>query len=147
MFRNYSSLQEIRYLNVDKIKIFGLNFNLNQMFYNCCSLKDIDVLSLFDIKDIKVTSFVQMFGGCCSLINLLGIKEWNISGVYCFSNIFDGCSSLQNLQELKDWNVSNGREFSCMFKGCSSLHNLEELKNWNAQKGNFSHMFEDCSSL
>jgi len=62
--------------------------------------------------------------------------------------MFSKCSSLIDIKGLKKWNVSNGNDFNYMFSKCYSLIDIKELANWNVSNGNnFSYMFSECFSL
>ena len=120
--------------------------NLEDMFYKCNTLKNIDELEFLDT--IEVNNFSGMFHGCSSLSDLTGLEKWNVWNGTNFSNMFDQCISLIDLKPLLKWKVLNGNDFSFMFNGCTSLSNLRGLDNWSVSKGNnFSCMFHGCSSL
>jgi len=132
----------------NKIKIIIKNkiTNLENMFYYCKSLKNIEELKYLDTKEIK--NFKCMFRGCSSLSDIKGLKNWNVSNGNNFRGMFYECSSLSDLKGLENWNVSNGNYFSDMFRECSSLSDLKGLENWNVSNGNnFRGMFYGCSSL
>ena len=133
---------------VNKIKIIMKNkiTNLEYMFYDCKSLKNIEELKYLDTKDIN--NFSCMFYGCSSLSDLKGLENWNVSSGNNFSYMFKGCSSLSDIKSLENWNVANGNNFIYMFSDCSSLSDIKPLQNWNVTNGNnFSCMFSGCSSL
>ena len=132
--------------NYVKIIIKNKIIKLEDMFYKCESLKNINELEYLDIKDVN--NFSYMFSGCSSLKNIKGLGNWNVSNGINFDSMFQGCSSLKDIKELQNWNVSNGKNFDCMFYECSSLREIKELENWNVSNGNnFSSMFLGCSSL
>jgi len=117
--------------------------NLEYMFYNCISLKNIEELELLETKEIN--NFSDMFSGCKSLSNIKGLENWNVSNGNNFSYMFYRCESLSDIKGLENWNVSNGNNFSWMFYGCKSLSDIKCLKNWNVSNGNnFSRMFSWC---
>ena len=147
---NRNDLIKCYYLKrgVNKIKIIMKKkiTNLEYMFYDCKSLKNIEELKYIDTNDIN--NFSCMFYGCSSLSDLKGLENWNVSSGNNFSYMFKGCSSLSDIKELKNWNVSNGNSFSYMFSDCSSLSDIKSLQYWNVSNGNnFSCMFSGCSSL
>ena len=120
--------------------------NLEYMFFECKSLKNIEELKYLDTKDIN--NFNYIFFGCSSLSDIKGLESWNVSNGNNFNVMFGGCSSLSDIKALENWNVSNGNNFSGMFNGCSSLSDIKALENWNVSNGkNFSGMFGECSSL
>jgi len=129
-----------------KIIIKNKLINLEYMFYNCISLKNIKELEYLDTRDINIFSF--MFSGCSSLSDIKGLENWNVSNGKCFNSMFSGCSSLSDIKVLQKWNVSNGKYFYSMFYNCSSLSNISGLQKWNVTNGNyFCSMFSGCSSL
>ena len=120
--------------------------NIEDMFYCCSTLKNIEELKYLDTKAIKY--FSNIFKGCLSLSDLKSIEKWDVSNGNDFTGMFNGCSSISNIKYLEKWNVSNGKNFSYMFNGCSSLSDINGLKNWNVSNGNdFTGMFFGCESL
>ena len=120
--------------------------NLEYMFENVNSLKNIEELKYLNTEEVK--NFSHMFSGCSSLSNIKPLENWNISNGNNFSYMFYECSLLSDLKPLENWNVSNGNNFSFMFSKCPSLLNIKPLKNWNVSNGkNFSSMFSRCSLL
>ena len=89
-----------------KIIIKNKITNLEYMFYECKSLKNIKELEYLDTKDINNFSF--MFYKCSSLSDIKGLQNWNVSNGNNFSHLFFGCSSLSDIKALENWNVSNG---------------------------------------
>ena len=117
--------------------------NLEYMFYECSTLKNIEGLKYLDTKEIQ--NFSGIFSGCSILSDLKPIEHWNVSKGNNFSNIFQGCSSLTDLTPIEKWDVYNGNNFSYMFYRCSSLSDLKPIENWNVSNGNnFSGMFFGC---
>ena len=120
--------------------------NLEDMFYECKTLKNIDELKYLDTTEIN--NFSGMFFECSLLKDIKSLENWNVSNGKNFSFMFKGCSSLLDIKPLKGWDVSNGNNFMFMFSKCSSLSDIKALKNWNDSNGNnFSNMFSNCSSL
>ena len=99
--------------------------NLERMFFNCKSLKNIEGLKYLDTK--KIINFEGMFFGCSSLSDLKPIENWNVSNGNDFSFMFSWCSSLSDLKPIENWNVSNGNNFSFMFYGCSLSSDSKKL--------------------
>ena len=69
-----------------KIIIKNKITNLQKMFYDCKSLKNIKGLEYLDTKDVK--NFGYMFLGCSSLSDTRGLENWNVSK----GNDFSICS-------------------------------------------------------
>ena len=120
--------------------------NLEYMFYDCKSLKNIDELEILNTKDVN--NFKCMFYGCSSLSNINALQNWDVSNGNNFQSMFCGCSSLTNIKAIQNWDVSNGKNFLGMFGECLHLSNIEPLQNWDVSNANnFEGMFCGCSSL
>ena len=120
--------------------------NLEYMFYDCKSLKNIKELEYLNTKNIN--NFEGMFYRCSSLSDIKGIENWNVSKGNNFSYMFCECSSLSNIKGLKNWDVTYGSNFQAIFTRCTTLSDLKGLENWNVSKGNnFCYMFCECASL
>jgi len=133
---------------INNIQMIILNIltNLEEMFSNCISLKNIDELKYLDTREVY--SFRSMFVGCSSLTDVNALKDWNVSNGNDFSAMFGACSSLTDINGLINWNVSNGSEYIGMFSRCSALSDIKGLRNWDVSKGkNFTAMFIECKSL
>ena len=133
---------------INNIQIIIINklINLESMFFNVISLKNIDELKYLNTKE--VSNFSDMFGGCTYLSDIKALENWNVSNGNDFSSMFEGCSSLSEVKALENWNVSNGNNFSGMFNVCTSLSDINALQNWNVSNGNnFACMFNGCLSL
>ena len=115
---------------------------MDSMFYNCSSLKTID-LSGFDTS--RVTSMASFFGNCSSLESL-DLSSLNTSNVTQMVYLFSNCSSLKTIN-LSGFDTSKVTIMSGFFNGCSSLTSLDlsSLNTSNATE--MSYMFGDCSSL
>ena len=133
---------------INHIELIILNIltNLEDMFFRCKSLKNIEGLEFLNTEEVH--TFKNMFYGCKNLSDLNPIKKWNVSKGNNFECMFYHCESLKDLNALKNWDVSNGNNFAGMFGKCKSLKDLDALENWNVSKGdNFGLMFFRCKSL
>jgi len=116
--------------------------NTSYLFYNCSSLKLID-LSSFKTTEIK--SMISMFENCSSLESL-DLVSFNTSNVQNMSCMFRNCSSLKKIN-LSLFETDKVEDISYMFMDCSSLNSID-LSSFNTTKvKNMSHIFESCSSL
>ena len=132
----------------NKIEIIIKNniINLQNMFYCCSKLTNIEELKYLDTKEVK--NFSGMFSNCSSLSDIKSLEKWNVSNGNNFNGMFSNCLSLSDIKSLEKWNVSNGNNFCEMFSNCSSLCDIKSLENWNVSNGNnFNGMFSNCSSL
>ena len=88
----------------------------NSMFYECCTMKSID-LSSFNATKVKNMS--HMFDGCSSLKSI-DLSSFNTSNVNDMSFMFDGCSSLKSI-DLSSFDTSNVNNMKFMLFECNSL--------------------------
>ena len=98
LFYNLSEIETIEgfeYVNTSNVG------RMDYMFYNCSSLKELD-LSSFDTSNLVAT--YSMFEGCSSLENV-NLDGWDTSKVRDFSNMFEGCLSLIEL-DLSSFTVN-----------------------------------------
>ena len=72
----------------NKIEIIIKNkiINLQEMFYNCTKLKNIEELKYLDAKEVNNCS--KMFYNCKSLLDIKALKNWNVSNVNNFLSLF-----------------------------------------------------------
>jgi len=146
--------------------------NLEEMFYNCKTLYNIDELKYLDttncsnfegkfyytnISNIKflenwdvsnVINFSKMFMGCSHISDIKPLENWNVSKGTDFSNMFFSfASKISDIKPLENWDVSNGINFGEMFQGLE-ISTINPLKNWNVSNGqNFNYMFSNCFQL
>ena len=138
MFYECSTLEEINLLSFNTTQVT----NLSNMFYGCSSLKEIN-LSSFNTS--QVTNMSSMFDGCSSLKEL-DLSSFNTDKVTNMSWMFYNCSSLKEIN-LSSFNTSQVTNMSWMFDGCSSLKEIN-LSSFNTnQMANLNYMFSHCSSL
>ena len=90
--------------------------NTSYMFYNCSSLKLID-LSLLNTSNVKNMSY--MFYNCSSLKSI-DLSSFNTSNVSDMSYMFSWCSSLKSL-DLSSFNTNNVDDMNFIFFECRSL--------------------------
>ena len=112
------------------------------MFFNCSSLKSID---LFSFNTTNVSSMNKMFFKCSSLESI-DLSSFNTTNVTDMSNMFSHCSSLKSI-DLSSFNTTNVTNMSDMFYNCSSLESID-LSSFNTTNvKDMSYMFYNCSSL
>jgi len=125
-----------------KFKFKKLLNNISYMFYECKSLKSID-LSLFNTTNVNNMS--GMFSGCSSLKSI-DLSSFNTTNVNNMSDMFSYCSSLQSI-DLSSFNINNVNNIENMFYECKSLQSID-LSSFNTSNvNNMSYMFSGCSSL
>ena len=116
--------------------------NLSYMFYDCSSLKSID-LSSFNTNN--VTNMRCMFYHCSSLKSI-DLSSFNTNNVTDMSYMFSNCSSLKSI-DLSSFNTNKVTDMYAMFSNCSSLNSID-LSSFNTNNVTYMYsMFYDCSSL
>ena len=78
-----------------------------------------------------LSNLESMFENAISLKNIEELYYLNIEKVSNFSSMFYDCKSLTNIKPLQNLNVSKGINFSYMFYDCKSLSDIKPLQNWN----------------
>ena len=86
-----------------------------------------------------ITSMVEMFYGCYSLV---GVPLYDTSNVMNMGSMFKYCSSLTTIPQLDTSKVTNMTQ---MFNGCSSLTTIPQFD--TSKVTNMAQMFIYCSSL
>ena len=123
--------------NVCKLKIR----NGYRMFYECYSLKELDV-SGFDTS--KVTNMSEMFCSCS--LKELDVSGFDTSKVTNMSKMFMCCGSLTEL-DVSGFDTSNVTKMDWMFYQCSSLKELDVSGFDTSNVTNMGKMFSNCGSL
>ena len=138
LFYNCSSLKSI---DLSSFNTTNVN-NMRSMFNGCNSLNSID-LSSFNTTNVNDMSF--MFGGCFTL-NSIDLSSFNTTNVNNMNAMFGACKSLKSI-DLSSFNTTNVNDMSFMFGGCSSLKSID-LSSFNTTNVNdMSDMFSCCESL
>lgn len=143
MFKNCRSLTNVILptLNTNRI------IQLDEMFFECSSLKKID-LSPFNNIGGLYSSLDNTFNGCKSLTELIlpNFDTLDTTRLRSMRQTFGGCHLLESI-DLSNLNTTNVTNMHQMFWGCSSLQELD-LSNFNtANVTNMYQMFYLCSSL
>ena len=139
MFSGCSALTNIQMNGWDTSKVT----NMNNMFEGCTSLDSIKT------RNWKVTNYTatNIFNTKVPTVTSIDVSDWNLSNVTTLENIFSGCSTLTDIIGLSTWNTKNITNMSSMFKGCSKLTKLN-LDNFNMSKvTTIESMFSGCSAL
>jgi surface protein len=125
-----------------KIKFYFSVKDCSNMFYNCNSIKSID-LSSFNARNVSNMS--NMFFNCDNLTNI-NFSNFNTENVIIMSNMFCQCYNLENIN-ISSFNTNNVINMSGLFQSCDKLINLN-LSNFNTQKViDMSNMFSYCNKL
>lgn len=117
---------------------------MSNMFYNCSSLKSLDVSSF---RTENVIGMGGMFEKCSGLTSL-DVSKFDTSNVQFMNHMFQGCSGLTSL-DLSHFNTSNVSEMGDLFSFCNSLTSIDvsmlDISNlWSA---NFLFEFANCQGL
>jgi len=123
-FRDFKKLTSVNYLeNLNLLEVT----NMYGMFYNCNSLKELDV-STWDTRHVKTME--NLFYKCNSLTTI-DVRNLSMGNVESIRSMFYGCSSLTTL-DLTDWDMGKIKDVSYVFKGCSNLTTIytESDANW-----------------
>lgn len=116
---------------------------LNEMFYNCVTLKKVFISRL---SNSKIETMENMFNGCINLKDIYFSKNFNTENVINMSKMFANCSSLEHLN-ISYFNTSNVEDMSYMFNRCLSLSNIN-LSSFKTNKVKFmNNMFMECEKL
>ena len=142
---NFVFKYKMKELKEIKVK-FKFNKNLikntSYMFFECFSLKSID-LSSFNTRNINNMS--SMFS-CCYNLQSIDLSSFNKNNANNMNKMFSCCNSLRSI-DLSTFNTSEVKDMSWMFSSCSSLESID-LTSFNTSKTKDMHsMFYRCSSL
>ena len=77
--------------------------NMEGMFYNCSSLKSLNVLNL---STSNVANMSSMFGGCSNLVSL-NLENFNMGTVKRVDKMFKDCSNLTTIYAKKNFLLGN----------------------------------------
>ena len=114
-FYSCSNLEDIvgmEYLNTSKVT------NMEGMFYNCSSLKSLDVSNL---STSNVANMSSMFEGCSNLVSL-DLENFNMGIVKWVDNMFKDCSNLTTIYAKENFLLGNNvQSGDNMFTGCTKL--------------------------
>ena len=134
-FKNLEEFENLTYLNTSEVK------DMSWMFFNCESLKSLDLRS-FDTR--KVTNMSSMFD--CKSLTSLDVSSFNTSNVTNMFGMFGYCYDLTSL-DLKSFNTEKVTDMGWMFAGCTSLKSLDLSSFVTSNVTNMDAMFYNCLLL
>ena len=138
MFYDCCNLKSIDLTNLNTSKVT----NMTWMFYGCNALETLDLTNL---NTSKVTSMNSMFADCNAL-ETLDVSGFNTSKVKSMSFMFDSCNALKTL-DVSSFNTGNVTDMIAMFRFCSSLTDFD-LSSFNTSKVKYMfEMFMGCENL
>lgn len=148
MFQNCSNLTTLDVSNFDTSNVT----NMNNMFNGCENLTALDVRNF---NTSKVEYMGAMFASCHNLKEILGIENFDLSGLLLEDDIttygsieymFHGCKSLTEL-DLSKWDTYYVYDIDNLFYGCESLRKIN-LTGWDISNiKSSSQVFWGCESL
>ena len=110
--------------NLERIDVSTWNTsnveNFRHVFTHCRSLKYFDC-SNWNVS--KAKSLDGMFHSTKKQI--YDVSKWKTSNCLTFSQLFEGCSSATEIIGLETLDTSSGKTFVEMFSGCSNLRRLD----------------------
>ena len=138
------------FYNCYSLKKINLNDNfyteqildMRFLFYNCSSLTSLN-LSSFDTKNVRNMSF--MFNNC-SLLESINMNNFDTSNVISMYAMFNNCSSLISI-DITKFKTENTEDMAFMFNGCFALKNIDLSQFKTNKVNNMKAMFQDCQSL
>lgn len=134
--KNLESIVEIKNLNTSNVVTMG------RMFYNCSSLKSLD-LSTFNTANV-INMWCMFYG--CSGLESLNVSSFDTKKVTDMSYMFDNCGGLTSL-DLSSFRTDSVKDMTYMFSACDHLTTLN-IENFRAPKvRNMSFMFNGCQEL
>ncbi|MBO7560760.1 BspA family leucine-rich repeat surface protein, partial [Candidatus Saccharibacteria bacterium] len=119
----------------DKFETSGVT-NFAEMFRGCGSLSEI-----VGVEDFDTTSAIYLNGMFWNnKITSLDLTAWNTSNVTTIEHLFRGCSKLETLN-VSNWNVANVTNMSDVF-GTPVLNELDLSKWTNSKVTKTGYMFQ-----
>lgn len=115
---------------------------LDQMFYGCSSLKNVD-LGGMDTGNAEIMSF--FFSGCASL-TAVDVSHFDTSNVKDFSFMFSDCTALMTL-DVRNFDTSRAADVAGMFSSCWFLQELDLSGFRTENVTDMSFMFSNCTKL
>ena len=116
--------------------------SMSEMFYNCRSLKTID-LSTFDTS--KIEDMQGLFSNCYSL-EYINLSTFNTSNVVSMGWMFSSCISLESL-DLSNFDTRKVKYIMNMFRDCNRLVNLSINSFDTSNITDMENVFYGCSSI
>lgn len=111
--KNLKEIVGIENLNTSEIT------SMNGMFYNCTSLKSIN-LNHFNTSNVEEMN--SMFYGCSSMKSI-DVSKFNTSKLINAYQMFEGCSSLTRA-DISNFAFNTSGNVERMFYGCTALKDL-----------------------
>lgn len=138
-FQNQQSLEKVSFLSR-----FNSARSLNNVFYNCSKLSEINGLN--NIVTEGVTDFSQMFR-MCSFANV-DLSSFDTRQANNMSNMLAGCFKLREVN-FTSFDTQSVTDMSRILSGCVALETLRLGKKWTMLRQGLStvDMFYNCVNL
>lgn len=140
MFNSCKALEEIE--NIENLHTENMN-NMHGMFYNCQSLKSLD-LSYFDTSKVTVMSWLARY---CTSLETIDLSSFDTSNVTVMNSMFENCKALKEL-DLSSFDTSKVTNMANMFSSCEVCTRINLGNNFDTSSvTNMSCMFSSCKLL
>ncbi len=136
-FKNVTEIEGIENLYTSSVT------NMNNMFYNCSQLQELD-LSSFDTS--SVTDMISMFANMSNLQTLNFGENFDTRSVTTMSYMFYNCRQIQEL-DLSNFDTGSVTAMSSMFREMSSLQKLDLSSFDTSSVTLMNNMFNGMSNL
>lgn len=124
MFNNYNLLGW-KILEINSTRAINIDTSLvettENMFANCYSMKENDIVKYFDTS--SVTNMSGMFYNCYALENL-NLTNFDTSSVTDMSRMFESCRALADI-DLSSFDTSHVKSLNSTFRDCTRLTTLD----------------------
>lgn len=150
VYRNKAKVFDLSFMFLECIWLESLDICIDTsdvlstqgMFYDCYSLKELDLSRL---NTSNVTQMQEMFRGCGSLKEL-NLSSFDTSKVYTMQEMFSNCSELEELN-LSSFDTSRVTHMQGLFENCGRLKSID-LSNFNTSHTFYMEsMFSGCAML
>lgn len=138
-YEAFSGCEELT--NVDFVSDWNISLDEAEgLFRNCINLINIEGLRSWDITQVRNGSLNLMFYGCEKLASLKGLEDWDVSNVKSMTQMFNGCTLLEHADPLWFWEPLVLEKLSGMFLH-SGIESCDFFTNWNKTT------WKDCDSV
>ena len=153
---NVSNLKTMYHMFADCYTLANVNFtgwntpNLTDMdgtFNDCHALTKLD---LSDFETYNLVDIAQIFEGCCSLKEIVGFGQWDVSSLQNAQQLFNANGTTMQIEvvDLSGWDTSTITDFQYAFNGCGNLKTVYVGDGWDVdQVTDSGSMFSGCWNI
>ena len=149
VFKKPLSNLNFMFYNCKTVKSIDLSnfntYNVNNMSYMFCYCQSLTSINFSNINTENVTNMSRMFN-YCQAIQKLDLSHFNTAKVVNMKFMFCHCDSLNEIN-VSNFNTKNVLDMNSMFNTCKKLKRLDLSKFETNNVTNMFNMFCDCSSL